>query len=63
MPFAATGMGTEGIMLSEISHIEKDKYCMISLICGVFKKQIPKNRNRFKDTENEQEVTKGQGLR
>ena len=56
-------MGTEGIMLSEISHIEKDKYCMISLICGVFKTQIPKNRNRFKDTENEQEVTKGQGLR
>ena len=24
-------------MLSEISQIEKDKYCMISLICGIKK--------------------------
>ena len=23
------------LMLSEISHTEKDKYCMISLICGI----------------------------
>ena len=50
------------LLLSDISHIEKDKYCMISLICGVFKTQRPKNRNRFKDRENEQEATKGQGL-
>ena len=32
LPFAATWMDLEGIMLSEISHTEKDKYCMISLI-------------------------------
>ena len=25
----------EGIMLSEISQIEKDKYCVFSLICGI----------------------------
>ena len=25
----------EGIMLSEISQTEKDKYCMVSLICGI----------------------------
>ena len=25
-------------MLSEISHIEKDKYCMISFICRICKK-------------------------
>ena len=25
----------EGIMLSEISQTEKDKYCMILLICGI----------------------------
>ena len=31
-PFAATWMHLEGIMLSEISQTEKDKYCMISLI-------------------------------
>lgn len=27
----------EGIMLSKISQTEKDKYCMISLNCGVLK--------------------------
>ena len=35
LPFAATWMDLEGIMLSEISQTEKDKYCMISLICGI----------------------------
>ena len=25
----------EGIMLSEISQTEKDKYCMLSLTCGI----------------------------
>ena len=34
LPFAATWMDLEGIMLSEISQTKKDKYCMISLICG-----------------------------
>ena len=33
----------EGIMLSEVSHKNKDKYYMISLICGILKnkKQNP----------------------
>ena len=35
LSFAATWMDLEGIMLSEISQTEKDKYCMISLICGI----------------------------
>ena len=35
LPFAATWMDWEGIMLSEISQTEKDKYYMISLICGI----------------------------
>ena len=35
LPFAATQMELEGIMLSEISQAQKDKYQMISLICGV----------------------------
>ena len=35
LPFAITWMGLEGIMLSEISQTEKDKYCLISLICGI----------------------------
>ena len=32
MPFAATWMELETLLLSEISQIEKDKYHMISLI-------------------------------
>ena len=35
LPFATTWMDLEGIMLSEISQSEKDKYHMISLICGI----------------------------
>ena len=35
LPFATTWMELEGIMLSEISKAGKDKYQMISLICGV----------------------------
>ena len=35
LPFAATWMDLEGIMLSEISQTEKDRHCMISLICGI----------------------------
>ena len=35
LPFATTWMELESIMLSEITQAEKDKYQMISLICGV----------------------------
>ena len=35
LPFAATWMDLEGIMLSEINQTEKDKYCITSLICGI----------------------------
>ena len=35
MPFAATQMDLEMIILSEVSQKEKDKYYMISLTCGI----------------------------
>ena len=35
MPFSATWMELEIIILSEASQKEKDKYHMISLICGI----------------------------
>ena len=35
LPLAETWMDLEGILLSEISQTEKDKYYMISLICGI----------------------------
>ena len=37
LPFAATWMDLEGIVLSEISQTEKNKYSMLPLICGVLK--------------------------
>ena len=38
LPLVTTWMDLEGMMLSEISQTEIDKY-MISLICGILKKQ------------------------
>ena len=35
MPFAATCMVLEIVILSEVSPTQKDKYHMISLICGI----------------------------
>ena len=35
MPFAATWMQLEIIILSEVSQKKKDRYHMISLICGI----------------------------
>ena len=35
LPFAATWMDLEIIILSEVSQKEKDKYRMVSLICGI----------------------------
>ena len=35
MQFAATWMDLEIIILSEVSQKHKDKYYMISLICGI----------------------------
>ena len=44
LPFAATWMDLESTMLSEISQIEKEKYCMISPICGI------QNHNKLMNT-------------
>ena len=35
MPFAATWMGLEIIILSKVSQTKKDKYHMVSLICEI----------------------------
>ena len=35
MSFTVTGMDLEIIILSEVRQTEKDKYHMISLICGI----------------------------
>ena len=35
LPFAATWMDLEDIILGEISQTQKEKYYMIPLICGI----------------------------
>ena len=35
MPFAATLMALERVILSEVSQTEKGKYHMTSLVCGI----------------------------
>ena len=35
MPFVATWIDLEIVILSEVSQIEKDKYHIKSLICGI----------------------------
>ena len=35
MSFSATWMDQDTVILSEVSHKEKDKYHTISLICGI----------------------------
>ena len=37
MPSATIWMNLEVIILSEVNQTEKDKYHMVSLICGIFK--------------------------
>ena len=56
----ATWMDLEGIRLSEITQTEKDKHCMISLICEIYeRKQV--NRQGFSGTENKQVAVRGDG--
>lgn len=38
LSFVTTRMDLESIMLSEVSQTKKDKYCVISFICGIEKK-------------------------
>ena len=35
MPFIATWMNLESIILNEVSQTEKEKYCMTTFICGI----------------------------
>ena len=61
-------MDLKGIMLSEISQLEKDKYYRISLMWNIKNKQnkineqIKPNKNKHEDTENRVVVTRGEGV-
>ena len=43
LSFSMTWIEFEGIMLSEISQTEKDKYCVVSLTCGTRKNSTGTN--------------------
>ena len=50
-------MDLEGHRLSEISQVEKDKYCMVSFICGIQKIQQTSECNNAKQKTNVQRIT------
>ena len=50
LPYAATWMDLKGITVSEVSQKEKDKYCMISHICGIKKIKQTDEYNKKKQT-------------
>ena len=53
LPLAATQTDLEGITLSKVSQKDKDKYCMISLICGFLKKIQQTSEYNKKETDSE----------
>ena len=53
LQFPTTWIDLEGIMLSEISQIDIDKYCMLSLICGILK---IKQTNEYNKKETSSEI-------
>ena len=62
LPFATTQMDLEGIMLSEVSQTEKDKYCISSLICEISKiKQTSITKQRQAHIQNKLMVMKREG--
>ena len=52
LPFKATGMDLEGIMFGETNQTEKDKFCIISLIHGIWKTKQNHTKPRLINTEN-----------
>uniref|UniRef100_A0A8D1EI37 DUF1725 domain-containing protein n=1 Tax=Sus scrofa TaxID=9823 RepID=A0A8D1EI37_PIG len=63
MPFAATWMELETLILSEISHKEKEKYHMIPLISGIsyMAQRNLSTEKKIIDSENRLVVAKGSG--
>ena len=63
MPFATTRMGSEGIMLSEISQTEKGKHYTVSLIHGskdTINQWVKQNISRLTTIEDKLLVTSGE---
>ena len=51
MPFAATWIDLECVILSEVCQTEKENYHMTFLVCGIYKEVIRMNlQNRKRQT-------------
>ena len=61
MPFAATWMELEIIILSEVSQKQKDKSHMISFICGIWKIQQASEYNK-KEADSQRGRDRGASL-
>ena len=63
LPFAATWMKLETLIMSEVSQKEKDKYHMVSLISGIYymAEMNLSTEKKIKDLENRLVVAKGAG--
>ena len=59
LPFETTWKDPEGITLSKISQIEKDKYYVFSLTSGTKKKKKEKETTESIDTENRLVAARG----
>ena len=59
MSFAATWMQQKFIILSEVSQKEKDKYHMISLMCGIYNMTQMNLSTKQKQTHRHREQTCG----
>ena len=59
MPFAVTWRDLESVILSEVSQMEKEKYRMTSLICGIEKEMI--QMSLLKKQKNQTMVARGRG--
>ena len=61
LSFLTVWMGMEDIMLSEINQLEKDKYHMIALICGIYWTNWTNKQNRDRLIDGEQMTASGKG--
>ena len=51
LPVATIWVDLQGIMLGEISQIEKDKYCVLSFVCGFCKLKQTSENNKETDSQ------------
>ena len=66
MPFAATWMDLESVILSEVSQTKKVEYHVTSLVCGIYLKRNDTSELKHKTEtdsgfENELLVSEGKG--